>query len=77
MFFVLFFIEGSEEQAKTADAETEGDEEEAVREKPKKLPNQFNFCERASLTYQNLTRVKMHLIKLNLKSSLSIIKKVL
>lgn len=28
--------------------------------KPKKLTNQFNFCERAALTYNNPTRVHRH-----------------
>lgn len=37
-----------------ADAEPD-DEEEQV--KPKKIPNQFNFCERAALTYTNPLRV--------------------
>jgi len=33
------------------------DEEEDEKTKPKKIPNQFNFCERAALTYSNPTRV--------------------
>ncbi|CAD1473387.1 unnamed protein product, partial [Heterotrigona itama] len=32
------------------------DEEEIEKVKPKKIPNQFNFCERAALTYTNPMR---------------------
>lgn len=35
----------------------EGDEFQ--RGKPKKIPNQFNFCERAALTYENPMRVSL------------------
>ncbi|OXU21878.1 hypothetical protein TSAR_015959 [Trichomalopsis sarcophagae] len=51
--------EDSEEPSKAADAPAEaeeGEEEEMERSKPKKIPNQFNFCERAALTYQNPLR---------------------
>ncbi|KAK2585476.1 hypothetical protein KPH14_010133 [Odynerus spinipes] len=36
--------------------EAELDEEEFQKGKPKKIPNQFNFCERAALTYDNPMR---------------------
>ncbi|XP_014615358.1 PREDICTED: dynein intermediate chain 2, ciliary isoform X1 [Polistes canadensis] len=36
--------------------EAEVDENEYQREKHKKIPNQFNFCERAALTYENPMR---------------------
>lgn len=38
----------------TAAAEPEGEE---IRPVQKKLTNQFNFCERAALTYNNPVRV--------------------
>ncbi|XP_033219979.1 dynein intermediate chain 2, ciliary isoform X2 [Belonocnema kinseyi] len=48
----------SEEQGKEfqPEAEPEPDEEEIEKAKPKKVPNQFNFCERAALTYNNPVR---------------------
>lgn len=46
----------SEEKAKE-DEEPDPDEELEKPQKPKKLPNQFNFCERAALTYDNPIRV--------------------
>ncbi|XP_074093610.1 dynein intermediate chain 2, ciliary isoform X1 [Cotesia typhae] len=36
--------------------EIEAEEEEIGMGKPKKVPNQFNFCERAALTYSNPVR---------------------
>lgn len=41
------------------EAEPEAEEDEAEKIKPKKLPNQFNFCERAALTYDNPMRVRI------------------
>ncbi|KAL6255258.1 hypothetical protein P5V15_013596 [Pogonomyrmex californicus] len=38
------------------EAEPEPEEEEIEKAKPKKIPNQFNFCERAALTYDNPMR---------------------
>lgn len=38
------------------EAEAEPEEEEIEKTKPKKIPNQFNFCERAALTYDNPMR---------------------
>ncbi|XP_015597022.1 dynein intermediate chain 2, ciliary [Cephus cinctus] len=38
------------------EAEGELDEDEAEVARPKKVPNQFNFCERAALTYDNPMR---------------------
>ncbi|XP_020281477.1 dynein intermediate chain 2, ciliary [Pseudomyrmex gracilis] len=38
------------------EAEPEPEEEDAEKIKPKKIPNQFNFCERAALTYHNPMR---------------------
>lgn len=64
--------EETEAEGGEGDAETlaEGDEvshidaEDTVSRagggKPKKLTNQFNFCERAALTYNNPTRVKQY-----------------
>lgn len=48
----------SEEQGKEPQVEVEQeiDEEEVEKAKPKKVPNQFNFCERATLTYNNPIR---------------------
>lgn len=40
------------------EGKAEGDEEPVKTGKPKKLTNQFNFCERAALTYNNPFRVK-------------------
>lgn len=41
-------------------SEVEVDEEDEVGvKKSKKVPNQFNFCERAALTYINPVRVCM------------------
>lgn len=37
--------------------------------KPRKLTNQFNFCERAALTYTNPTRVIFNQKKKNKMSS--------
>ncbi|XP_043284310.1 dynein intermediate chain 2, ciliary isoform X2 [Venturia canescens] len=51
--------EGGEDAAKQADLaadETVEQEDEVVMKKPKKIPNQFNFCERAALTYGNVVR---------------------
>lgn len=47
------------EAEKADDAEGKGDDEEPVQAtgKPKKLTNQFNFCERAALTYNSPFRV--------------------
>ncbi|XP_076686586.1 dynein intermediate chain 2, ciliary [Andrena cerasifolii] len=45
-----------EEEQKEAEQEIEPDEEEIEQVKPKKIPNQFNFCERAALTYTNPMR---------------------
>ncbi|XP_058796099.1 dynein intermediate chain 2, ciliary isoform X2 [Phymastichus coffea] len=45
---------GEEETSKAADGQANADdpeEEETERARPKKIPNQFNFCERAALTY--------------------------
>jgi dynein intermediate chain 1 len=40
------------------EVEHEEDELEKIeRRKPRKIPNQFNFCERAVLTYDNPMRV--------------------
>jgi len=39
------------------EVEHEENEIEKIRERPKKIPNQFNFCERAVLTYDNPMRV--------------------
>lgn len=48
-----------------AEAEPEPEEDELEKIKPKKLPNQFNFCERAALTYDNPMRVCIHCISSN------------
>lgn len=39
--------------------EPEPEEDELYKKKPKKIPNQFNFCERATLTYDNPLRVRV------------------
>ncbi|XP_046434111.1 dynein intermediate chain 2, ciliary isoform X2 [Neodiprion pinetum] len=52
-------IEDAEKPAEAQqepEPEPEPDEEEGEVVKPKKVPNQFNFCERAALTYNNLMR---------------------
>ncbi|XP_076162193.1 dynein intermediate chain 2, ciliary isoform X2 [Ptiloglossa arizonensis] len=45
-----------EEKHKEPEHDIEPDEEEIEVVKPKKIPNQFNFCERAALTYTNPLR---------------------
>ncbi|XP_043249584.1 dynein intermediate chain 2, ciliary [Colletes gigas] len=45
-----------EEEHKEPEPDIEPDEEEMETVKPKKIPNQFNFCERAALTYTNPMR---------------------
>lgn len=45
------------EQEQELEAELEPEEDELEKKKPKKIPNQFNFCERAALTYDNPMRV--------------------
>nr|XP_031841350.1 dynein intermediate chain 2, ciliary isoform X2 [Nomia melanderi] len=45
-----------EKEQKEPEVEVEPDEEEIETIKPKKIPNQFNFCERAALTYTNPLR---------------------
>ncbi|XP_044009131.1 dynein intermediate chain 2, ciliary isoform X2 [Aphidius gifuensis] len=48
---------GDEKQADgTGEPEVEAEEEDMGLKKPKKVPNQFNFCERATLTYNNPIR---------------------
>lgn len=51
--------EDGEDAKHDADADGKGeDEDDALTSGPKKkLTNQFNFCERASLTYNNPSRV--------------------
>lgn len=49
--------EAEVEHEPEVEAEPEPEEEEVEKKKPKKLPNQFNFCERAALTYDNPMRV--------------------
>lgn len=44
-------------EAEREEAEPEPEEDEVEKIKPKKIPNQFNFCERAALTYDNPMRV--------------------
>lgn len=56
--------EGEEEHIEP-EHEIEPDEEEIETVKPKKIPNQFNFCERAALTYTNPLRVSLCRLKLN------------
>ncbi|KAG5314080.1 DYI2 protein, partial [Acromyrmex insinuator] len=41
------------------EAEPEPEEDEIEKIKPKKIPNQFNFCERAALTYDNPMRARI------------------
>lgn len=45
------------EREQELEAEPEPEEDEVEKAKPKKIPNQFNFCERAALTYDNPMRV--------------------
>lgn len=67
MFLFLTQIEKMDDGEKPVDAQQEPepdpepDEEEGEISKPKKVPNQFNFCERAALTYNNLMRVSKRL----------------
>lgn len=42
--------------------------------KPKKVPNQFNYCERAALTYVNPVRVSFNERKMPLKLYYLIVK---
>jgi len=65
---IAYFIRTVEEIDKTVEAlaeaereheleaEPEPEEDEIEKAKPKKIPNQFNFCERAALTYDNPMR---------------------
>ncbi|KYN45207.1 Dynein intermediate chain 2, ciliary [Trachymyrmex septentrionalis] len=47
------------ERAQELEAEPEPEEENEIEKiKPKKIPNQFNFCERAALTYDNPMRAR-------------------
>lgn len=56
--------EGEGERVAEGDEVSRMDAEDTVSRgaggKPKKLTNQFNFCERAALTYNNPTRVHRH-----------------
>ncbi|XP_076753588.1 dynein intermediate chain 2, ciliary [Xylocopa sonorina] len=52
----LIQIEDRVEPEREPEHEVEPDEEEIEKVKPKKIPNQFNFCERAALTYTNPLR---------------------
>lgn len=57
--------EGEAEHGGEGDEVSRVDAEDTVSRaagKPKKLTNQFNFCERAALTYNNPTRVCLLLI---------------
>ncbi|XP_032675983.1 dynein intermediate chain 2, ciliary-like [Odontomachus brunneus] len=49
-------IETEAEYEQELEAEPEPEEDEVEKAKPKKLPNQFNYCERAALTYDNPMR---------------------
>lgn len=63
--------EDEEGEAKpTEEAEAKAEPEEAAApSKPKKLTNQFNYCERAALTYNLPTRVrKFYVMTLYLSS---------
>ncbi|XP_029672896.1 dynein intermediate chain 2, ciliary isoform X3 [Formica exsecta] len=50
-------VEAVAEAEREMEAEPEPEEDEIEKPKPKKIPNQFNFCERAALTYDNPMRV--------------------
>lgn len=52
-------VEAEEGEAEGDEAAVKGDEEEEepLKKGAKKLTNQFNFCERAALTYNLPTRV--------------------
>lgn len=52
-------IEAEAEYEQELEAEPEPEEDEIEKAKPKKLPNQFNYCERAALTYDNPVRVRI------------------
>lgn len=57
---IFYYVKdgGDEKQADgTGEPEVEAEEEDIPFKKPKKVPNQFNFCERATLTYNNPIRV--------------------
>lgn len=47
------------EREQELEAEPEPEEDEGEKIKPKKIPNQFNFCERAALTYDNPMRARL------------------
>ncbi|XP_029672897.1 dynein intermediate chain 2, ciliary isoform X4 [Formica exsecta] len=49
-------VEAVAEAEREMEAEPEPEEDEIEKPKPKKIPNQFNFCERAALTYDNPMR---------------------
>lgn len=55
-----FFVRTEEIDKTVAEAEHEAEpepeEDDLEKVKPKKIPNQFNFCERAALTYTNPMR---------------------
>lgn len=64
-YIYIYYTRTAEEVDKTVEAlaeaeleaELEPEEDEIEKAKPKKIPNQFNFCERAALTYDNPMRV--------------------
>lgn len=47
------------EREQELEVEAEPEEDEIEKTKPKKIPNQFNFCERAALTYDNPMRARI------------------
>lgn len=53
-------VEALAETEREQEAEPEPEEDEVEKAKPKKIPNQFNFCERAALTYDNPMRVRIY-----------------
>lgn len=57
--------EGAHGDEEGAAVDEEGGAAPAQSSRKKKLVNQFNFCERATLTYMNPTRVSWHFFSCN------------
>jgi len=50
-------VEPEVHEAEVEPEHEENELEKIERKRPRKIPNQFNFCERAALTYDNPMRV--------------------
>lgn len=54
--------EADDEEVKEAKEDKDDPDQHISAGKAKKLMNQFNFCERATITYENTLKVKYHFI---------------